>query len=235
MRLIGLMIVLISSIHARAQQADQHMYEGNKLYAKGKYKEAAAAYQQAYGAKKNREAQYNLGNAFYQQKNFEKAASQYTETEKNTRDSKLKAASNHNLGNTCLEQKKWDEAIDYYKQSLRQNPSSPSTKYNLAYAQAMKKQQDQQNKNNKKQDQKQDQQKQQPDKQPQDQQQGKDKQDPQQNQKPEQGNQKPEPQPSKLSKEQADQILNALNQEEKKLRGKKEKGSGQPVKLDKDW
>jgi hypothetical protein len=41
--------------------------------------------------------------------------------------------------------------------------------------------------------------------------------------------------PSKLTKEQADQLLNALNQEEKKLRDKKDKVSGQPVKLDKDW
>ncbi len=41
--------------------------------------------------------------------------------------------------------------------------------------------------------------------------------------------------PSKLTEKQADQILNALNQEEKKLRDKKEKGRGQAVKLEKDW
>ncbi|HOZ50571.1 MAG TPA: hypothetical protein PLU17_01830, partial [Chitinophagaceae bacterium] len=46
---------------------------------------------------------------------------------------------------------------------------------------------------------------------------------------------KPKPMPSKLTKEQADQLLNALNQEEKKLREKKDKVSGQPVKLEKDW
>ena len=46
---------------------------------------------------------------------------------------------------------------------------------------------------------------------------------------------KPKPMPSKLTKEQADQLLNALNEEEKKLREKKEKSNGQPVKLDKDW
>lgn len=52
MRQICLMILWIIPIQVWAQQADQHMYEGNKLYAKGKYKEAAAAYQQAYGTKK---------------------------------------------------------------------------------------------------------------------------------------------------------------------------------------
>ncbi len=41
--------------------------------------------------------------------------------------------------------------------------------------------------------------------------------------------------PSKLSKAQADQILNALNQEEKKLKEKKEKGKGRAVRLEKDW
>ena len=47
--------------------------------------------------------------------------------------------------------------------------------------------------------------------------------------------QKPESQPSKLSKQQADQLLDALQQEEKKLQDKMKKEKGNVVKMEKDW
>jgi Ca-activated chloride channel family protein len=237
MKLILLLFSQVLSVTLYAQIADQQLYHGNKLYAKGKYKEAEQAYQKAYTARKSREAQYNLGNALYQQKSYEKAAKQYESAANNSTDRSLKSFSNHNIGNTFLEQKKWDDAIQYYKQSLKINPNSADTKYNLAYSQKMKQQQDQQkDKNKDKQQNQQDQQKQ--DQQKQDEQkQDQQKQDqPKQGEKPEEKkDEKPQPMPSKLTKEQADQLLNALNQEEKKLRENKDKAGGQPVKLDKDW
>ena len=250
MKIIIGFILMFYSINLFAQTADQHIYNGNKLYGKGNYKEAAAEYEKAYQEKKNREAQYNLGNSLYQQKDFEKAAKQYTESASNTKNKSLKAASYHNTGNAFLEQKKYDEAIQNFKQALKINPLSKETKYNLAYAQAMKKKQDQQQKdkkeNNKdKQDKNKEQQekdkkeqdKKDKDQQDKKQQEEKNKQDEQKNNqdKNQEGKENPKPMPNKLTKEQADQLLNALNQEEKKLRAKKEKGNGQPVKLEKDW
>ena len=44
-----------------------------------------------------------------------------------------------------------------------------------------------------------------------------------------------QPQPSKLSKQQADQLLNALQQEEKKLHDKMQKAKGSPSRVEKDW
>lgn len=38
-----------------------------------------------------------------------------------------------------------------------------------------------------------------------------------------------------MSKEQAEQMLNALKNAEQKLQGKKKKGEGQKVKTEKDW
>ena len=52
----------------------------------------------------------------------------------------------HNLGNSYLLQNKLDESISSYKSALRNNPKDIETKYNLAYAQAMKKKQEQQQK-----------------------------------------------------------------------------------------
>ena len=230
--LILLFCILPFINYAQIKNADA--YSGNKLYANGKFKEATAIYEKALHDNKNKEIQYNLGNSLYQQKEYEKANKQYEEVARNVKDKNLKAASNHNIGNTFLEQKKWDEAIQYFKQSLKENPTSQDTKYNLAYAQAMKKNQDKQDKNKDKKDQD----KKDKDKKPED------KKDDQQPQKPEdkkengdkeKEEQKPQPQPSKLTKDQADQLLNALNQEEKKLKEKKDKANGQPVKLDKDW
>jgi len=246
MKIIIGLVLFFGSINLFAQTADQHIYDGNKLYGQGKFIEAATEYEKAYQEKKNREAQYNLGNSLYQQKDFEKAAKQYTESASNTKNNSLKAASYHNLGNAFLEQKKYDEAIQNFKQALKMNPLAKETKYNLAYAQAMKKKQDQQEKENKdkkdnnkdKQDKNKEQQekdkkeKEEQDKKSQDQKNKQDEQNKNQDGKEKENSQS---MPSKLSKEQADQLLNALNQEEKKLRAKKEKGNGQPVRLEKDW
>jgi tetratricopeptide (TPR) repeat protein len=137
------------------------------------------------------------------------------------------------MGNTFLEQKKWDDAIKYFKQSLRDNPNSANTKYNLAYAQKMKQQQDQKDKDEKKEDEKKD--KQQQDKQQDKKEQKEEPSKSEQQSDDQRAPEKPKPQPSKLTKEQAEQLLNALNQEEKKLKAKKDKGTGQPMKLEKDW
>ena len=45
----------------------------------------------------------------------------------------------------------------------------------------------------------------------------------------------PSQQPSKLSKQQAEQLLQALMQEEKKLQDKKRQERAQPIKKEKDW
>lgn len=257
---ISLIILMFFSLQLHAQIRDAAVYRGNQLYAKGQFKEAAEAYSSALQNKKNKETQYNLGNSLYQQKDFAAANKQYEAVARNATDKGLRSISNHNIGNSFLEQKKWDEAINYFKQALRENPSSSESRYNLAYAQAMKRnsEKQQQDKNNKQQNKdKQDQQKDQQDKKNQDKkdqdkdqqtknnnnqqkdQEDRDNKDQQKNDqgndKQEKGDQKPQPMPSKLTEKQADQILNALNQEEKKLRDKKEKGRGQAVKLEKDW
>lgn len=50
----------------------------------------------------------------------------------------------HNLGNDMFAQQKLKEAVDFYKQSLRENPADLETKYNLAYVQKLLEEQQQQ-------------------------------------------------------------------------------------------
>ena len=209
-----------------AQEENTYVREGNRLYKSKKYTEAEIAYRK--GLLKNpksTEAAYNLGNALYKQEKYAEALEQYQRVAPTEKISKEKlAAVLHNTGNALLMEKKVAESIDAYKKSLKVNPNDDETRYNLAFAQYLLKQQ-QQNKDNK---QNQDKNKQQQDQQKQDNQEKKqEKKDNQQQEKP---------QPSDLSKEKAEQILQALMQDEENTM---EKAKQQPVGsrkgTDKDW
>ncbi|MBK8414246.1 MAG: tetratricopeptide repeat protein [Bacteroidetes bacterium] len=70
---------------------------------------------------------------------------QYQQSIERTTDPKEKASSYHNLGNSMVKAQKYAESIDAYKKALKLNPADNDTRYNLAYAQAMlRKQQEQQ-------------------------------------------------------------------------------------------
>lgn len=231
-------------------QTNRFIQQGNNLYEQQRYKEAAADYTKALAKDPtNTPSLFNLGNSLYQQKQYDSSRKVMAATAKVAKDKPSKSAANYNIGNTYMSQQKWDEAIDAYKHALRNNPQDADAKYNLSYAEQMKKKQDQQNKDNKdkKQDQKDNKDKNKnddknKDKDKQDKQdkgdKDKDKQDKGDNKEDKENqdkDQQPQGQPSKLSQQQAEQLLNALQQEEKKLQDKLKKEKGVPVKMQKDW
>lgn len=241
-KLAGIIFLVFTQAHLSAQPSA--VRKGNKLYEQKKYKEASAAYQQALAKNPTYvPGLFNLGNSLYQQKQYDAARKVLDATDKTVKDKGAKAGVNYNIGNTYMEEQKWEDAIGAYKAALRNNPQDADAKYNLSYAQAMLKKQQQQNKNDKNKQDKQnqqnkDQQKQDQNKQDQDKkdQQKQDQQQQQQDKdKQEKQEERPQPQQSKLSEKQAEQLLNALQQEEKKLQDKKRKENATPVKLDKDW
>jgi Ca-activated chloride channel family protein len=227
-----------------AQKEKKDIHDGNQLYQQKKYKEAEASYRKSVAKSQQSVAgNFNLGDALYKQKKLDDAGKKFTDIANSSTDKAVKAQAYHNLGNSLLESNKLEESIAAYKKSLINNPKDDQTRYNLAYAQEKLKQQskDDKKKDDKKKDpkgkdkdkDKQDPNKDQKDKDKQDKdKQNKDKQD--QDKKDQKGEQ---PQPDKLSKEEAERILEALNQEEKntqdKLKNKKAKGvKGRIVK---DW
>jgi len=241
-------IIILSIIGISAGQAQSErslIGDGNRMYRDKKYSDAEASYRKA--LEKNKELQqgaFNLGDALYQQERFGEAAEQYALSASRTSDPKIKAQAFHNLGNAMLKGKKIEESIAAYKNALKLNPNDADTKYNLEYAKALLKQQQEQNKNQKNDDkQKQDKKKQ--DQQKQDQQ----KQDQQkENQKKE--NQQKQPQDQKaqndkqkeqqarkmqISKEDAERILEALKNEEKDVQKKLHKKVPARIKVEKDW
>ncbi len=215
---MGLIGVLSCSLLV-AQTRNRSIYEGNAAYEKGQFKEAEAKYRQAFETQKSNEAAYNLGNALYEQKSFQDAAAVYEHSAKHSGQSALRAKAWYNKGNTALSEKKYQEAIADYKQALRENPQMNDARYNLAYAQTMLKKETppppQQNKQDDKKENKEENKK--------------------DNDKKESDKKEEQAPASKLNKEQANELLNALQREERKVREKKEKQKGHPVSPEKDW
>lgn len=248
MKFLGTLILSLCIITVYGQK--KLVRSGNHLYEQKQYKEAASAYQQALSKNPTfTPGMFNLGNALFQQKNYDASRKVMSATAKQTKDKNVKANANYNIGNTYMQEQKWEDAINAYKEALRNNPQDEAAKYNLSYAKAMMKKNNGGGKNKDKnkdkdkdkqdqnKDQNKDKQDQNKDQQNKDQQNkekqndGEDKQD----QKNEEQDKHQQPQPSKLSQQQADQLLNALSQEEKKLHDKKEKGKPVKIKVDKDW
>jgi Ca-activated chloride channel family protein len=222
-----------------AQDVNSYIHKGNELYKEKKYKDAEVDYRKSVEKKKQSVAgNFNWGDALYKEKKFGDAQQHFTDIASAAKDSKIKADAYHNLGNSLMETKKYDESINAYKKSLLSDPKDEQTRYNLAYAEEMLKKQQQQNKQNQdKNKQNQDQKNKQnqangnPDK--------NQKGNPDKNQqdKNQQQNQKGQQQPNSLSKDDAQRMLNALNDQEKatqdKLKNKKVQGS--KVRVEKDW
>ncbi|MCW3122436.1 MAG: hypothetical protein JWQ38_1928 [Flavipsychrobacter sp.] len=242
LRIAFLLVVAVAVYNTVAAQTNRYILQGNSLYEQQRYKEAAADYTKALAKDPNNPSGlFNLGNSLYQQKQYDSSRKLLAATAKLSKDKTGKAAANYNIGNSYMSQQKWEEAVDAYKQTLRNNPQDADAKYNLSYAEQMLKKQQQQDKDKKqdkkdkdkdKKDQKKDQDKKDQDKKDQKDKDQKNDQDKKDEQKKDQ---QPQSQPSKLSQQQADQLLNALQQEEKKLQDKMKKEKGVPVKMQKDW
>ncbi len=240
------------------RKARKFVREGNKLYNQQKFTDASVAYKKSLSQNAAYEkATYNLGNALYQNKNFQEAAPQFGLAAKNAKDKPSKAEAYHNLGNAMMELKKYPEAVEAYKNALRNNPNDDETRYNLAVAKSKVEDQKQNQKNekeNKEQDKK--------DKQDKDDNKNdknkndgkdkdKDKKDPKKNEgdddnkenknkdpKKDDNKDKKKPKPkSNLSPQQLKQLLESLNNEEKKTQKKMnaKKSKGPKIKQEKDW
>ena len=208
-----------------AQTDRQYIRQGNKLFRSGDYPNAEVSYRKAIEKNpKNPQAVYNLGNALMAQKKDSAAVTQFESAAKLETNPLRKAKAYHNMGVVCQSHKMYGEAIEAYKNALRLNPSDDETRYNLVLCkhQQQKQQQNQQQNQQGNDDQKKDDKK---DQQKQDQQQ--DKQDKKQQEQP-----KPQ-----MSKDNAEQLLNAAIQNEKQTQDKLKKAQQQPQRraIQKNW
>lgn len=171
----------------------------------------------------------------------------------------------HNLGNSFMEQKKYQEAVNAYKDALRNNPKDEETRYNYALAKKMLEEEqkdggggDDENEDQQDQDQQDQDQGGEGDQEQEDNQSGEDQEDSEGDPQDESGQpedeggeeenkqdqgegepepQQPQPQPGQLSPEQIKSLLEAMNNEEKKVQDKinAEKAKGSSTRNEKDW
>jgi Ca-activated chloride channel homolog len=223
-----ILLFLLFAHYGFAQKDVKLIRQGNKLYNQGQYKDAEVDYRKALEINKESDkGKFNLGTAVYQEKNFNEATKIFEDLSGKQLDKSTKAKIYHNYGNSLLESKQYEQSIAAYKNSLLNNPADKDTKYNLEYARSMLKkqqqqqQQNQQNKNQDKKDQdKKDQDSQNKDQPPKD-----------------QNKNQQQDQNKKISKEDAERMLEALKNDEKKTMAKlkKSKAKVQQVVIEKDW
>ena len=237
-------------------EASYEMRNDNFPLAEAAYREAIAINPEGDTGK------YNLGTVYYDEKMNEAAMLRFKQAAvvADTKHDKHKAF--HNLGNTFMNDKKYQEAVESYKNALRNNPKDEETRYNYALAKELLEEQekkgvsdnnkeDQEDKKEKENKENQDNennrkdgddgdQKDQQDKGEQEQ----DKKDSNENQdkgKPNEPNDKKQQrqptEPGKLSPQQVKNLLEAMNNEEKKVQEKinAKKQKGTKVKSEKDW
>ena len=230
-----ILATVLTAVCASAQVDRREVREGNRKFRGGNFRQAEIDYRKA--ALKDSlsvAAQYNLASSLYRQEDYAGAA-KALETIKDVAPSHPNSADYfYNAGDVALQAENYQAAVEAFKQALLRNPGDLDAKENYIYAK--KKLQDQQqdgggqdNRDNQDQDQNQNQDQNQDQQQQQQQQQDQDQNQDQQQQQ--------QPREQKISPQQAQQMLNAIQAKEKETQDKvnKEKAQANPNKKEKNW
>jgi tetratricopeptide (TPR) repeat protein len=221
-------ITLLFTIGIVAQSPkDFNLPKANAHFLKNQYADAEAQYRisKSNNPKKATSA-YNLGNSIYKQNQPSEAKFAYANALELATGKIQKHRAYHNIGNVFMTEKAYDKAVEAYKNALRNNPLDDQTRYNYALAKKMLKEHPPQEKNQDKN----------PDKNP-----NQDKKEKPQNKPQNQpNNTKDNPnklQQNKANQEQAKNLLEAVNNEEKKVQDKinNNKTIEKPIDNAKDW
>ena len=195
------LLLSLCSLDAGAQADRKEVRAGNREFDKEHWQQAEIDYRRALVKDSTSiAASYNLASTLYRQGLYDEAGGSLDKVKEAASVSRYGADYFYNLGNIACMKKDWGAAVEAYRQSLLRNPGDMDAKENYAYAKQMLKnqggggggQQDQQN-----QDQNQDQN--------------------QQNQDQGEGKSQGEP---KVSPQQAQQMLKAIQAREKETQDK---------------
>lgn len=223
----AVILLLMLASTAQAQNDRLLVRQGNKQFRAGNLADAEVSYRKAVEKNpRNPQALYNLGNSLLGQRKDSAAVSQFENAAKLETNPFRKAQAYHNIGVICQGQKQYAQAIEAYKESLRNNPADDETRYNLEVCKRQQQQQQQNQQNKDQKDQK--------DKDKKDEQKQQDKKD---EQKQKQDQQQQQQNKQQMSKENAEQMLNAAIQEEKQTQERMKKALQQPNRrrLEKNW
>ena len=265
--LFGIFLVTLAPAQSLEEENKKIARETNKLLRSAEdnlsdndFASAEASYREAVAkSPDNVKAKYNMANMYYGKEKPSQAASRLIQASRVAETKEDKHKIYHNLGNSFMVQKRYKEAVEAYKNALRNNPKDEETRYNYALAKKMMEENPESGGGEDEQDQDQDQ----TDKEDSDEgeqepeegegdneEQGGDPDEDSQEQprdqdengepdsQPGEGEPQPqEPKPGQLSPEQIKSLLEAMNNEEKKVQDKinAERAKGAKTRNEKDW
>jgi tetratricopeptide (TPR) repeat protein len=259
-----LWILIIRFGFSQNGEITNYIYEGNKNTQSESYIEAEKSYRKALSLSPEKaEALYNLGNTHFLDKQYDEASQRFFQTQKLSKNKEVKHQAFHNMGNVYMQKKEYQKAVEAYKNALRNNPADDETRYNYALAKELlekdkppeeqeqddkKDQKDQEEKDKDKEGDQENQDEKDPKKEgdegdetkdegkpKNDGDQNKDQKENQKGDKPREKNQTPKQ--GQLSPQQVQSLLEAMNNQEKKVQDKvnAEKVKGVPINGKKDW
>ena len=246
-------------------EVTNHIFDGNEKADEEDYKEAEKSYRKAISLEPEKEvALFNLGNTHFKDKKYDEASQRFFQTQKFASSKQGKHRAFHNMGNVYMQKKEYQKAVEAYKNALRNNSKDEETRYNYALAKELlenekppeeQEQDDQKDQKDQEKDKEKDQEKDQdgdqenkdqknPKKEGDEGDESDDKGDPnkegdqKKEQKPkEQKTQNDRPKKGQLSPQQVESLLEAMNNQEKKVQDKinAKKIKGAPARGKKDW
>ena len=240
--IVTVAFLLVGGTNAVAQTDHNLIRQGNRAFKSQKWAAAETQYRKAISKnQKNPQAIYNLGCALLAQQKDSLAMIQFGNAAQLESNIFRRSKSYHNMGVVMQNHREYAQAIEYYKMALRCNPQDNETRYNLALCKKLLKnnQQNQNNKNNKdknkndkNKDKKNDKNKNKDGQNKNDQ--NKDKQNKNQDKNNSDKNKQNQ---EEMSRDNADQLLNAAIQQEKATKRKMQKAMSQPRRkvYDKNW
>ena len=244
-RLMILILALASAVTVSAQTDRKEVRAGNKAFRKGDFRKSEIDYRRAVLKDSlSVAAQYNLASSLYRQDDYEgaqKALSSIAETVSGIEAAGTKADFYFNQGDVALAQKDYASAVKSFRQSLLLRPDDMDAKENYIYAKEMLRQsQDNQGGQDGDNSQNQDDQNNQNNQNNQDNNQQQNNDNQQQNN---QNQQNPQDQNNaaaegNISRQQARQMLNAIQAKEKETQDKVKKEKAEMLKSrqkEKNW
>jgi len=235
---------IILGLDASAQ-ADRHFVrKGNKQFKKENWQEADINYRKALVKDSTSfAANYNLANNLYRQGDYDESKNYMDKASTTPGFEDHVSDYYYNAGNIAVQKKDWQGAVEAYKQSLLMNPGDIEAKENYIYAKKMLENQQGggggKNDQNQNQDQNQNDQNQNQDQdQNQDQSQDQNQDNQQQNNQDQNDNSQPQDGQGKISPQQAQQMLKAIQAKEKETQDKVNKEKAAAMKSrqkEKNW
>lgn len=213
----------------------------NSAFEQGNYAEAVQLYQQAISQDPdNSRLHFNLARALYELGQGDVAMEAYDRYKSLTDLPVERSFADYNKGRMLTDQENYQEAVEFFREALRNNPNDTDAKFNYELAIQRQKEQEQQDQD--------------PESEPgegEDDQDNSDQQDDQQDQDPDQdsesdqqpgqpeqedGDSQEQPQPLEMTPEEAQNILDALEQLERELlENQKKESTEPPSRNEKDW